>query len=91
MQYTVTPSSHYSQPINLEDYSTVEELETLGAGRLKASLQNKGLKCGGTLNERAQRLLFIKGKALDEISPSLFARPGKGKGKKRTKPAAISS
>lgn len=72
---------------NLEDYTNVDELEQLGPDVLKTILQNKGLKCGGTLQERAQRLFSIKGKLLDEIDPNLFAksngkRKGKGKAKK---------
>ena len=72
---------------NLEDYTNADELEQLGPDVLKIILQNKGLKCGGTLQERAQRLFSIKGKLLDEIDPNLFAksngkRKGKGKAKK---------
>ena len=72
---------------NLEDYMMADELEQLGPDVLKTILQNKGLKCGGTIQERAQRLFSIKGKLLDEIDPNLFAksngkRKGKGKAKK---------
>ena len=72
---------------NLEDYMNTDELEQLGPDIIKIILQNKGLKCGGTLQERAQRLFSIKGKRLDEIDPNLFAksngkRKGKGKAKK---------
>lgn len=74
----------------MDDYNSVEELESLGADRLKHTLQSMGLKCGGTLRERAQRLLSIKGKQLDEINPSLFAKPSKGKGKGKAKAKAAS-
>ena len=43
-----------------------------------------GLKCGGTLEERAQRLFTTKGKSLSEIDPTLFAK-GQGKGKEQEK------
>jgi len=33
-----------------------------------------GLKCGGTLEERAQRLFSTKGKSLEEIDPALFTK-----------------
>ena len=33
-----------------------------------------GLKCGGTLEERANRLFSTKGKALDDLDPSLQAK-----------------
>lgn len=34
----------------------------------------QGLKCGGTLEERAKRLFVTKGKNLSELDPSLFAK-----------------
>ena len=40
-----------------------------------------GLKCGGTLEERASRLFSTKGKGLNELDPALFA---KSKGKAST-------
>ena len=33
-----------------------------------------GLKCGGTLEDRANRLFATKGKKLSEIDPSMFAK-----------------
>ena len=74
--------------VDLNDYCSVEELERLGPEVLKQILQIKGLKCGGTLQERAQRLYSIKGKQLNEIDSSLFVKSngrsrGKGKGKKK--------
>ena len=33
-----------------------------------------GLKCGGTLEERAIRLFQTKGKRLQDLDPSLFAK-----------------
>lgn len=40
-----------------------------------------GLKCGGTLQERAIRLFQTKGKRLQDLDPSLFAK-GQSTGKK---------
>ena len=37
-----------------------------------------GLKCGGTLEERANRLFSTKGKLLSDLDPALFAK-SKGK------------
>ena len=34
-----------------------------------------GLKCGGTLEERAIRLFQTKGKRLQDLDPSLFSKP----------------
>merc|ERR1712156_678341 len=43
-----------------------------------------GLKCGGTLQERAERLFETKGKNLSELPKDMFAKqkPGKGKNEK---------
>lgn len=76
------------EDVDLNDYCSIEELERLGPEVLKQILQIKGLKCGGTLQERAQRLYSIKGKQLNEIDSSLFVKSngrsrGKGKGKKK--------
>ncbi|ESP02292.1 hypothetical protein LOTGIDRAFT_138644, partial [Lottia gigantea] len=67
--------------IDLDKYNSVEELEALGLNRLKNSLMEKGLKCGGTLQQRAERLFSIKGLKQEDIDPSLFSKPSKKKGK----------
>lgn len=46
--------------LDISDYNTAEELVALGADRLKAALMERGLKCGGTPMERAQRLIAAK-------------------------------
>lgn len=48
-----------------------------GGDVLKYTLQSMGLKCGGTVAERAERLLATKGKSLEEIDPSLFVKSKK--------------
>ena len=68
--------------LDLSAFSTWEELASLGLDRLKSALLALGLKCGGTLEERAKRLFATKGKQLSEIDPSLFAKNKKGKGDK---------
>lgn len=55
----------------------------LGLDRLKSALLALGLKCGGTLEERAQRLFSTKGKSLESLDTSLFAKNPKTKGTKR--------
>ena len=52
--------------------------------RLKSALIALGLKCGGTLQERAERLFMTKGKKLTDLSPALFAKtkPGSKDGKR---------
>ena len=55
---------------------------SVGGDQLKHTLQLMGLKCGGTLLERAERLFSIKGKSREEIDPSIFSKGGKQKRKK---------
>ena len=66
----VTPEA-----LELENISSIAELEALGLDRLKAALLAAGLKCGGTLQQRAQRLFSIKGKSREEIDPKLLTKP----------------
>ncbi|XP_054160951.1 splicing factor 3A subunit 3-like [Oppia nitens] len=63
--------------LDLSAFNSVEELASLGLDRLKSGLVALGLKCGGTLDERANRLWQTKGKSVDEIDPSLFAKSSK--------------
>ncbi|EFB29652.1 hypothetical protein PANDA_016438, partial [Ailuropoda melanoleuca] len=69
------------QALDLLAFSSTAELEALGLDRLKCELMALGLKCGGTLQERAARLFSIRGLARDQIDPALFAKPLKGKKK----------
>jgi hypothetical protein len=48
-----------------------------GADRLKETLAAMGLKCGGTLRQRAERLMAVKGKSFDQLDPSLYAKGAK--------------
>nr|CAG4638336.1 EOG090X03G1 [Cyclestheria hislopi] len=65
--------------LDLSAFSSWEELASLGLDRLKSALMALGLKCGGTLEERAQRLFSTRGKQLSELDPSLFAAKGQNK------------
>jgi splicing factor 3A subunit 3 len=65
------------QPLRLGMFNTAEELEALGMDRLKEALEAVGLKCGGTLHDRAQRLWSIRGKREDEIPEKLRAKKRK--------------
>ncbi|KAL3687754.1 hypothetical protein R1sor_014063 [Riccia sorocarpa] len=62
-------------PLNLDDYNSVEELEVLGLERLKDELQRIGLKCGGSLKERAARLWLLKTTPLAKLDKKLFSKP----------------
>ena len=77
--------SWQSETVNLDDFNTAEELECLGLDRLKTALTSLGLKCGGTLQQRAQRLFSVKGLTPDQIDPQLFSTSQKKNGKKKHK------
>ncbi|CAH0559277.1 unnamed protein product [Brassicogethes aeneus] len=66
--------------LDLSAFSSWEELASLGLDRLKSALLALGLKCGGTLEERAQRLFSTKGKG--SLDPSLMTKNNKGKANK---------
>lgn len=61
--------------LDLNAFSSWEELASLGLDRLKSALMALELKCGGTLEERAQRLFSTKGKA--SVDPQLLAKKGR--------------
>lgn len=65
---------HTGAHLDLAAFNSPEELMSLGLDRLKSALMALGLKCGGTLEERASRLFSTKGKAVSELAPSLFAK-----------------
>ncbi|NXI67860.1 SDE2 regulator, partial [Anseranas semipalmata] len=67
------------EPIDLLTFNSAVEMEVLGLDKLKMELMALGLKCGGTLQERAARLFSVRGLSRDQIDPSLFAKPSKGK------------
>jgi len=77
---TVGAMAHSGAHLDLSAFSSAEELATLGLDRLKSALIALGLKCGGTVQERAERLFLTKGRKLSELNPNLFAKnkPGKG-------------
>ncbi|XP_068644410.1 uncharacterized protein [Aristolochia californica] len=62
-------------PLNFEEFESAKELEILGMERLKVELQAKGLKCGGTLQERAARLFMLKTTAIENLPKKLLAKP----------------
>ncbi|VDK86787.1 unnamed protein product [Onchocerca ochengi] len=64
--------------INLDNYDSVEKLESLGLDRLKHALEVRGLKCGGSLNERAVRLYSVK-----NLKPEQYPKNIRVRGKKK--------
>uniref|UniRef100_A0A2C9K4I1 Matrin-type domain-containing protein n=1 Tax=Biomphalaria glabrata TaxID=6526 RepID=A0A2C9K4I1_BIOGL len=77
--------THSGAHLDLSAFSSWEELASLGLDRLKSALMALGVKCGGTLEQRAQRLFSTKGKNLDELDPALFAKSKPGKSGKAAK------
>ena len=70
-------------PLNLDEYNSPGELEALGLDVLKSALMFLGVKCGGTLQQRAERLFSIRGIPREKIDPSLFAKQSGKKDKKK--------
>lgn len=77
--------------LDLSGFSSEEEVASLGLDRLKTALMAVGLKCGGSLEERAKRLWMTKGKEMNTLDPSLFAksRDEKGRDGSRMKEVAM--
>ncbi|KAL6845418.1 hypothetical protein ACP4OV_024913 [Aristida adscensionis] len=70
--------SSLSEPLDLSKYNSAAELEAFGLEKLKMELQTRGLKCGGTLQERAARLFLLKTTPLDKLPKKLLAKPTAG-------------
>eukprot|EP00118_Oscarella_pearsei_P025401 m.308124 g.308124 ORF g.308124 m.308124 type:complete len:503 (+) comp43416_c0_seq1:22-1530(+) len=60
--------------LDLSGFDSSKDLALLGLDRLKSALVALGLKCGGTLQERAERLFSTKGKDLKSLPATLFAK-----------------
>jgi len=65
--------------LDLSMYKSAEHIEELGLDRLKAELVFHGLKCGGTLQERAKRLFLLKNTPKEDLPESFFAKKSKKK------------
>ncbi|VFQ97190.1 unnamed protein product [Cuscuta campestris] len=64
--------------INLDYYNTVEELKEVGPDRLKEALAALGLKSGGTIQQRAERLFLTKHTPLEKLDKNHFAKGTQG-------------
>ncbi|KAI3906536.1 hypothetical protein MKW98_009444 [Papaver atlanticum] len=62
------------KPLNFDDFNCAADMEVLGMERLKAELQAHGLKCGGSLQERASRLFLLKTTPVDKLPKKLLAK-----------------
>ncbi|KAI1719594.1 telomere stability and silencing domain-containing protein [Ditylenchus destructor] len=61
-------------PMDLKKFESADELEQLGLDHLKHALESRGLKCGGSLQERAARLLSVKGLSESEYPKNIRAK-----------------
>lgn len=74
-----TGSSHPQEAkIDLDYYSTVEELMAVGPEKLKEALAALGLKTGGTVQQRADRLFLTKHIPLEKLDRKHFAKSLRG-------------
>ncbi|VFQ73678.1 unnamed protein product [Cuscuta campestris] len=64
--------------IDLDYYNTVEELKKVGPDRLKEALVALGLKSGGTIQQRAERLFLTKHTPLEKLDKNHFAKGTQG-------------
>ncbi|KAK0582399.1 hypothetical protein LWI29_025216 [Acer saccharum] len=69
-----TSNGEMERPLNFEEFSSAAEMEVLGMERLKTELQARGLKCGGTLQERAARLFLLKTTPVEKLPKKLLAK-----------------
>eukprot|EP00056_Hartaetosiga_gracilis_P012478 m.199172 g.199172 ORF g.199172 m.199172 type:complete len:519 (+) comp13694_c5_seq1:1023-2579(+) len=60
--------------VDLDPYTSASQLENLGMDRLKSGLMACGLKVGGTLQQRAQRLFSTKGVPKEQWPKSIKAK-----------------
>lgn len=70
-------------PINLMQFSSASDLESMGLVRLKNELQRHGLKCGGSLSERAARLFLLKTTPVNKLDQQHLSKPVKKKQSKQ--------
>ena len=67
------------RPLDLSDFASPAELEAAGLVKLKHELARHGLKCGGSLSERAARLFLLKGTSVDKLDQKHFSKTIKKK------------
>uniref|UniRef100_A0A914UQX4 SDE2-like C-terminal domain-containing protein n=1 Tax=Plectus sambesii TaxID=2011161 RepID=A0A914UQX4_9BILA len=65
------------ESIDLETIESADDLKSLSLDHLKHALEERGLKCGGSLNERAERLFSVKGLSPDQYPKNIVAPPKK--------------
>ncbi|KAI4317194.1 hypothetical protein L6164_025085 [Bauhinia variegata] len=77
----IQENGHVPALIDLDYYSTVEELIEVGPEKLKEALAALGLKTGGTVQQRAERLFLTKHTPLEMLDKKHFAKGLRGSDK----------
>ena len=72
-----------SSGVDFAQYTSAEAMESLGAAFLKEELQRRGMKCGGTVKERAIRLFLAINPSESEAVGASSVRSGGGLKRKR--------
>ena len=63
--------------LQLSEHDSAASLESLGMARLTRELTNRGLKCGGSMRDRAERLWLLRSTAWDKIKPKNWSSQAK--------------
>ena len=61
-------------PFDFSSFATAAALESLGGDALKAALSERGLKCGGTISQRAERLFLLKSTPIGDLDKKHFGK-----------------
>jgi len=68
------PTPENDKPLNLDDYTSIEQLMELGLDRLRGALVAIQCKGGGSLEERGKRLFALKGLERKDFPHKVQAR-----------------
>jgi hypothetical protein len=68
------PKAVEPEELDLNQFESEQQLVDLGLDRLKSALMYLKLKCGGTLEQRAERLWSVRGITADKIPKNLLAK-----------------
>lgn len=63
------------EPVILGQYESASALQAVGMARLGVALSSHGLKAGGSLHQRAERLFLLRTTPLAELDHKHFAKP----------------
>lgn len=74
LETTRTNEAIQPEYLDLTPFHSAKDLEPLGLDRLKSALMALGVKCGGSLSERAKRLFSLKGLSRKEYPKKVLAR-----------------